>query len=119
MSILVFNPNYHNIYLPTSFLGSCHWATEQVPDSLAVATMYGPPTFFITMTCNMNWPEIQTQLCQGHDFMDIPVVVMHVFKQKLAVLEHAFKTMFPNVVDLLYCIHSTEFQKYGVPHAHI
>jgi hypothetical protein len=81
------------------------WATEQVSDSLAVAAMYGPPTFFITMTCNMNWPEIQSQLHQGQDFMDIPVVVMRVFKQKLAVLEQALKTMFPHAGDLLYCIH--------------
>jgi hypothetical protein len=108
-----------NIYLPASFLGSRRWATEQVSDSLAVAARYGPPTFFITMTCNTNWPEIQSQLRQGQDFMDIPVVVMRVFKQKLALLEQALKTMFPNAGDLLYCIHSIEFQKRGVPHAHI
>ena len=106
-----------NIYLPASFFGSCHWATEQVSNSLAA--MYGPPTFFITKTCNMNWPEIQSQLRQGQDFMDIPVVVMRVFKQKLALLEQALKTMFPHAGDLLYCIHSIEFQKRGVPHAHI
>ena len=107
------------IYLPASFLGSHHWATEQVSDSLAVATRYGPPKFFITMTCNMNCPEIQSQLCQGQDFMDIPVFVMHILKQKLALLEQALKTIFPNAGDLLYCIHSIEFQKHGVPHAHI
>ena len=69
-----------NIYLPASFLGSRRWATEQISDSLAVAAKYGPPTFFITMTCNTNWPEIQSQLCHGQDFTGIPVVVIHVFK---------------------------------------
>lgn len=108
-----------NIYLPASFLGSCRWATEQISDSLAVAATYGPPTFFITMTCNTNWPEIQSQLRQGQDFMDIPVVVIRVFKRKLALLEQALKTMFPHAGGLLYCIHSIEFQKRGLPHAHI
>src|ERR1700733_7729845 len=109
-----------NIYLPASFLGSRRWATEQVSDSLAVAARYGPPTFFVTMTCNTNWPEIQSQLRQGQDFMDIPVVVIRVFKRKLALLEQALKTMFPHAGGgLLYCIHSIEFQKRGLPHAHI
>ena len=108
-----------NIYLPASFLGSRRWATEQISDSLAVAASYGPPTFFITMTCNTNWPEIQSQLRPGQDFMDIPVVVVRVFRRKVALLEKALKTMFPHAGGLLYCIHSIEFQKRGVPHAHI
>ena len=108
-----------NIYLPASFLGSRHWATEQISDSLAVAAKYGPPTFFITMTCNTNWPEIQSQLHHGQDFTDIPVVVIRVFKRKVALLEKALKTMFPNAGGLLYCIHSIEFQKRGLPHVHI
>ena len=109
----------HNIYLPASFLGSRHWATEQISDSLAVAAKYGPPTFFITMTCNTNWPEIQSQLCHRQDFTDIPVVVIRVFKRKVALLEQALKTMFPHAGGLLYCIHSIEFQKRGLPHVHI
>src|SRR6202453_1399208 len=109
----------HNIYLPASFLGSCHWETEQISDSLAVAAKYSPPTFFITMTCNTNWPEIQSQLRHGQDFTDIPVVVIQVFKRKIAILEQALKTMFPHAGGLLYCIHSIEFQKCGLPHAHI
>ena len=108
-----------NIYLPASFLGSRCWATEQISDSLAVAAMYGPPTFFITMTCNTNWPEIQSQLRHGQDFTDIPVVVIRVFKRKITLLEQALKTMFPHAGGLLYCIHSIEFQKRGLPHAHI
>ena len=29
-----------NIYLPASFLGSCHWATGQISDSLAVSKIW-------------------------------------------------------------------------------
>ena len=57
-----------NIYLPASFLGSNKWSSEQITDSLAIAAAYGPLTFFITMTCNTNWPEIQSILRPGQDF---------------------------------------------------
>ena len=64
-----------NIYLPASFLGSKRWVSNQIADSLAIAAIYGPPTFFLTFTCNSDWPEIQSQLLQGQNFTDIPVVV--------------------------------------------
>jgi hypothetical protein len=112
-------PDHQNIYLPASFLGSNKWASEQIADSLAIAAAYGPPTFFITFTCNTNWPEIRTRLLPGQDFMDVPVVVVRVFHQKLTALESTLKTMFPNAGRLLYMVHSIEFQKRGVPHTHI
>ena len=108
-----------NIYLPASFLGSKRWASNQIADSLAIAAAKGNPTFFVTMTCNSNWPEIQSQLRPGQDFTDIPVVVVRVFKRKLAHLLQTLKTMFPHAGLVLYCIHSIEFQKRGLPHAHI
>ena len=111
-------PN-ENIYLPASFLGSRRWASNQIADSLAIAAAKGNPTFFITMTCNSNWPEIQSQLCPGQDFTDIPVIVVRVFKRKLTLLLQTLKTMFPHAGRLLYCIHCVEFQKCGLPHAHI
>ena len=64
-----------NIYLPASFLGSRRWVSNQIADSLAIAAAYGPPTFFLTFTCNSDWPEIQSQLLPGQNFTDIPVVV--------------------------------------------
>jgi hypothetical protein len=51
--------------------------------------------------------------------MDIPVIVICVFKRKVALLEQALKTMFPHAGGLLYCIHSIDFQKCGLPHIHI
>ena len=51
-----------NLELPYSFMGSRKWASEQTADSLALARTYGPPSFFITMTCNPDWPEIKSQL---------------------------------------------------------
>jgi hypothetical protein len=111
-------PN-ENIYLPASFLSSKRWASEQVSDSLAIAAAYGNPSFFITMTCNPDWPEIRSQLRPGQDFTDIPLVVVRVFKRKLTLLLQALKTMFINVGRPEYCIHCVEFQKRGLPHSHI
>ena len=45
--------------LPLSFIGSRRWTSEQVADALEIASKFGPPMFFITMTCNPMWPEIQ------------------------------------------------------------
>lgn len=111
--------NTANIYLPSSFLGSNRWASEQIADSLAIAAQLGAPTFFVTMTCNKDWPEIQEKLRRGQSCSDIPIVVMRVFRRKLALLEKALKTMFPHARPLLYIIRSVEFQKRGLPHAHI
>ena len=108
-----------NIYLPASFLGSPRWTSNQIADSLAIAAAYGPPTFFLTFTCNSQWPEIQSQLLPGQVFTDIPVVVCRVFKQKLTRLMATLRKMFPNAGRLLYSITSVEFQKRGLPHAHI
>jgi Helitron helicase-like domain at N-terminus len=108
-----------NIYLPASFLGSQCWASEQVNDCLAIAAKLGNPTFFVTMTCNPNWPKIQSQLMPGQDFTDIPIIVAQVFHQKLSLLLKDLRTMFPNGGRQLYSICSIEFQKHGLPHAHI
>lgn len=114
-----FVPESQDIYLPSSFMGSKRWASEQIADSLTIAAHSGSPTFFVTMTCNSDWPEIKVRLRAGQDFTDIPSDVVRVFKQKLALLEHALKTMFPHAGRMLYLIHSIEFQKRGLPHAHI
>ena len=108
-----------NIYLPSSFLGSKHWVSNQIADSLAIAAALGNPTFFITMTCNTQWPEIQSRLLPGQTFTDVPVVVARVFKRKLTLLLKVLKTMFINAGKQIYSIHSIEFQKCGLPHAHI
>ena len=110
--------NIQNMYLPSSFLGSRHWASEQIADGLALAACFGPPTFFVTFTCNPHWPEITSQLRPGQQFHDVPLIVCRVFKQKFT---HFLKlsSMFPNAGDWQYIIFSTEFQKRGLPHCHI
>jgi Helitron helicase-like domain at N-terminus len=68
---------------------------------------------------NADWPEIQSQLQEGQNYTDIPVLVCRVFKQKLSKLFTCLHTMFPNASPLIYILHSIEFQNQGLPHAHI
>jgi Helitron helicase-like domain at N-terminus len=105
-----------DIDLPCSWTGSRKWASEHTADSLALASTYGPPSFFITMTCNPQWPEITCRLRHGQSASDIPVIVARVFKLRLERLIHLLKTRFGKVI---YIIKVIEFQKRGLPHAHI
>jgi hypothetical protein len=65
-----------DIELPASFLGSRKWASEQTADSLALAHAFGKPSYFFTMTCNPEWPEITTRLQPGQNASDVPVIIV-------------------------------------------
>lgn len=104
------------IVLPASFLGSRAWAASEVADSLALCRTKGKPSFFITITTNPNWPEIQARLAQGQTASDIPVIVCRVFKARL---EMAIKAMQKHLGKIIYLIRVVEFQKRGLPHAHL
>ena len=115
-----FVPENENIYLPASFMGSKQWCAEQTTDSLALATRFPTsPTFWVTFTCNANWPEIQQELLPNHTWRDEPFIVICVFKAKLLQFIKTFSKMFPNAGGLQYMIERIEFQKRGIPHAHM
>ena len=115
-----FIPDNENIYLPASFLGSKQWCAEQTSDSLALAARFPiSPTFWVTFTCNADWPEIQDELLPGHSWRDEPFIVIRVFKAKLLQFIKIFTKMFPNAGGLQYMIERIEFQKRGLPHAHM
>lgn len=105
-----------DIELPASFLGSRKWASEETADSLALARTFGKPSYFITMTCNPEWPEITSRLRPGQNASDVPVIVARVFKIRLQRLLHMIRRRFG---DLIYMVIVREFQKRGLPHAHI
>ena len=85
---------------------------------MAICREYHKPDYFITMTCNPHWPEIQDHLREGQSAQDRPDVVARVFKQKKDQLMHDLKfgNLFGQVVAHMHVI---EFQKRGLPHAHI
>ena len=97
-------------------MGSRAWASEKVADALAVCRQYGKPSIFLTMTTNPKWPEIVSRLLPGQTVADIPVDICHAFRNHLA---HLLKLLRQRFGSIVYVISIIEFQKRGLPHAHM
>ncbi|KAL0319969.1 UNVERIFIED_CONTAM: hypothetical protein Sradi_5258400 [Sesamum radiatum] len=106
--------------LPSSFTGGPRYMVQNYQDAMAICRYYGPPDIFLTFTCNPKWSEIQTfvDLIPGQKVEDRPDVVARMFKIKLDELMKDLRQRqyFGRVLAVLYTI---EFQKRGLPHAHI
>jgi hypothetical protein len=87
-------------------------------DAMAICRSFGLPSYFITFTCNPNWPEIQAELLPRQIATDRPDLVTRVFRMKLSVL---IKDLMKDEVFGLTVaqIHIIKFQKQGLPHTHI
>ena len=108
-----FNPS---IRLPSSFVGSHAWASEQTADAMALGWKFRQPTFFCTMMFNPDWPEVQSALRPRQNATDAPIVVARVFKYCLEKVLSVLRSSFGRKV---YLIQVVKFQKRGFPHAHI
>ncbi|KAF8077404.1 hypothetical protein N665_1040s0008 [Sinapis alba] len=106
--------------LQSSFTGGPRYLIEKYHDAMAICRQYGNPDLFITMTANPNWKEIKEHLAAygGDSPNDRPYIECRVFKMKLDQLLQDFKkgTFFKPYTSAL---HRIEFQKRGLPHAHI
>ena len=115
------------VILPSSITGTPRYMKQQADDALALCTECGKPAIFLTMTCNPNHPDIVNNL-GNHEgpnrprptpdltASDRPDIVASVFKQQLDQLKEDLKKMFgAKLAD----IHVVEYQKRGLPHAHI
>ena len=83
---------------------------------MALCRIYGKLSLFITITTNPKWLEILCRLTKGQTAADVPVIVCRVFHNRLAVLKKFLHKRFSCVV---YTITVVEFQKRGLPHAHL
>ena len=106
------------VILPSSFCGSDRAMKQNYEDAMAIVAKKGTPDFFITMTCNPTWPEITTNLQPWQQAHNRPDLVARVFHLKLKELLHDLtqKHIFGETIGQ---IHVIEFQKRGLPHAHI
>nr|GEZ47201.1 DNA helicase [Tanacetum cinerariifolium] len=107
------------IILLMSFTGGPQYMYAHYLDALAICRKLGNPQFFITFTCNVNWPEIKRYM---DDYLyltpsDRADGVCRVFEQKIQALVAFLKTenFFGQVTGVLYTV---EFQKRGLPHCH-
>ncbi|WVZ62370.1 hypothetical protein U9M48_012128, partial [Paspalum notatum var. saurae] len=89
-------------------------------DIVIEARVYGPPDFFTTFTCNAKCPEIAEAIAchPGQKPSDRADMIVRVYNMKLEELMEDVRggTAFGPVAAVL---HTVEFQKRGLPHAHI
>lgn len=80
------------IILPGSFTGGPRYMFNNFMDALQICNWIGFPTFFVTMTCNPQWPEIQRVVAQTNlRAEDRPDILCRVFKMKLDNIIKDFK----------------------------
>ena len=85
---------------------------------MAIVRACGTPDLFVTITCNPRWAEILAALLNGQTAQDRPDLVSRVFNLKLKAVMHDLTEL--NIFGKAVAnIHVIEFQKKGLPHAHI
>ncbi|RCN40974.1 hypothetical protein ANCCAN_13079 [Ancylostoma caninum] len=91
---------------------------QSYQDAMAIVARYGKPTYFLTMTCNPQWREIQENLYDGQVASDRPDLIARVFNGKLKELcdDLLKKKVLGEVEAYVYVIES---QKRGLPHCHM
>ncbi|XP_013614355.1 PREDICTED: uncharacterized protein LOC106320522 [Brassica oleracea var. oleracea] len=108
------------VILPSSFTAGPRYMAEKYQDAMAICRWYGNPHLFITVTANPNWVELKYHLdaygCKSGNSR--PDLECRIFKIKLDEMISYFKKgiYFPKPDAVVYTI---EFQKRGLPHAHI
>jgi len=104
--------------LPSTFSGGPRHMTQLFQDAMACMRVHGKPDLFITFTANSKWPEILRELKDGQEPNDRPDLISRIFKIKLKELidDLLINNIFGYVTAHIYVI---EFQKRGLPHAHI
>jgi hypothetical protein len=104
--------------LPSSFSGSTRNMQQHLQDALAINRYYGGGDLFITMTANPEWPEIKAALLHKDQIApNRPDLIVRVFHAKLKSLIGDIK--YGALGDWAAHLYTIEFQKRGLPHAHI
>ncbi|XP_058755824.1 uncharacterized protein LOC131629044 [Vicia villosa] len=107
------------VVLPSTFVGSKRYMDQLYFDGMAISSRLGFPDLFVTFTCNPNWPEIKRALSgTGLQPNDRPDIISKVFKIKFDTLMDDI-TKHHVVGKVIAYMYTIEFQKRGLPHAHI
>ena len=107
------------VVLPKDFVHGIRYRQDRFLNGMALARHFGCPSFFITMTCNPKWKEIEEELLKPQwTWQDMPDIVVSVFKDKL---RHLLSDIISNQIfgRVLAYFTSDEFQKGSLPHCHI
>lgn len=104
--------------LPSSYTGSPRHMQEYIQDAMTYVRVYGRPDLFITFTCNPQWDEIKKYLLAGQSPTDRHDITARIFQQKLKSLMD-FIVKHQAFGETRCHMYSIEWQKRGLPHAHI
>jgi hypothetical protein len=104
--------------LSASFIGGPRDMRRRYMDAMTLVRKFGKPDIFITMICNPNWDEIRRELIPKQTLQDRLDLVVRVFHAKLQELNHRLtkQDILGKVRAYVYVV---EFQKRGLPHAHV
>jgi len=134
--------------LPSSYTGGRRYMYENFQDAIAVSRVHGSPDVFTTFTCNPKWEEILDSVDPGQTATDRADIAVRVYHMKLLQYLHRIKKgnafgpvvagtvprklssilifllvsasyKFLHLFLLFSVLHTIEFQKRGLPHAHI
>ncbi|XP_021996392.1 uncharacterized protein LOC110893602 [Helianthus annuus] len=108
-----------HVILPSSFTGSARYMFQNYLDPMSLCKWYGYPYFFITITCNPKWPEVKRILKDTTlNPEDRPDILCRLFKMKL---DSIIKDLRDHAIlgKLQAVVYTVEFQKRGLPHAHL
>ncbi|CAH1419114.1 unnamed protein product [Lactuca virosa] len=107
------------VILPSSFTGGARYMMQNYLDVMSLCKCFGYPYYFITVTCNPKWPEIQRFIADTNlKPEDRPDILSRLFKMKLdSLIKDLKKNSLLGSVEVV--VYTVEFQKRGLPHAHI
>lgn len=81
------------IILPGSFTGSPRYMFNNFVDALQICNWIGFPCYFVTVTCNPKWPEVQRALDSFNlRPEDRPDILCRIFKMKLDTMIKGYKS---------------------------
>ncbi|KAF8102734.1 hypothetical protein N665_0196s0027 [Sinapis alba] len=110
----------NHIIIPSSFTGGPRYMHQMYLDAMSICKYFGFPDLFITFTCNPKWPELSRYLQKFNlRAEDRPELCCRLFKIKFDKLmdDLTKKQILGKTVQV--SIYTVEFQKRGLPHAHI
>ncbi|GKA76322.1 DNA helicase, partial [Tanacetum coccineum] len=107
------------LILPQSFTGGPRYMYAHYLDALAICRVHGNPSYFVTFTCNVKWPEITEYM---DDFLGVTTadradIVDRVFEMNIHQFVKYLRDMKPfgKIIALVYTV---EFQTHGLSHCH-
>ncbi len=91
-------------YLPDSVHRSQHHLSALAKNALVLVSEYSCPHVFLTLTCNPEWLQIQSQLINGHTAFDCSDVTASEVQSKMIIMGHQISSCHVPVVRSFFIL---------------